>query len=46
MLGLNVALLGLILFGLIIFATHPTGALQQCRDAYERARVTTVEVRR
>ena len=46
MLGLNVALLGLLLLALTILATHPTGALVQCRDAYERARSVTVEARR
>ena len=37
MLGLTAACLGLLLLALTILATHPTGALQQCRAAYERA---------
>lgn len=43
MLGLNVALLGLILLAWFIAATHPTGALQSCRQAIETARSLAME---
>jgi len=45
-LGFTVACVGLLLLVLGIWATYPTAALQQCREAYEQARVTTVEARR
>lgn len=46
MLGLTTACVGLILLALTIAAVQPSGATRQCRDAVERARMTTAEVRR